>query len=1130
MRSDVERVIEIRQPSRYFNQQFRAHGTRITGMVEGGERYDVGVDALDDGRLSCRCTCPYFVDRRVPCKHVVAFLLESMRRKSWTLPTKIVGIRADRARERGEHRDHERGHGRGHDRPRHDGSERRDRDARPDRGPPKPVLLFVAGDAWRSTLAPATTGAPAPLVYAYIPEIPGPPSTAFEFFRRYVGSSGIVQLAREPFQSVQAMELDPVDAQIVERVAAGDRRAMSGGPPDQSARIEVIAAAARAGRLHARLGHLSLGAAVKWDADIPRNAEIHIELTETGGAREWARLVAPDRAPIDCLRRATAVISGLFWLDDLIVAAPWSGTSQTADRWASGMRFGSRRNRLVMHGQRIYSSEELPELVRGLRNETPEDLLRGERMSDVLQLDRRLGIEYFEATPIGVLRLDSSVRRSTVDVSALARYRDPTRPDVVVDRDPRDHCLIEDPKSPQPIVPRPDVRTEYAIEAEAQRVIRKARGMGERQWRIPRENLPQLVAAAGTAGLIVEMAKQPARPGGEWSLSVTSGTDWFQLNGSLETPEGPIPLAALVAAAKQSPDAIEILPLSDGTSVLVPAKLRAVLKRLAKLLERRDDDELKFDRSDVLLLDSILEHAEHRKDDAAFRLLRDRLQAFEAPHAIDAPKSFKGTLRDYQREGLGWFQALRQIQFGGCLADEMGLGKTVQILAMLAAVYSAPKPKPVATKGKKKAATKKPVKAALRPSLIVVPRSIVRNWLDEAGRFAPKLRVADLSHATRTLTDSTFAKCDVALVTYGTLLRDIDRLSKRRFEYVILDEAQAIKNPTARSSKAAKSLQAEHRLAMTGTPIENHLGELWSLMDFLNPGMANRLERLVGEGDAEDLEVVRRAVRPFLLRRTKRDVAKDLPDRIEQTIFCDMTDEQAEHYQSLLDRVRSDLLGKIDTVGLNRSKMEVLEGLLRLRQIACHPVLADKRRKDVGSGKLEALMPMLEESAEEGRKTLVFSQFTSFLALVRAELDERGIVYEYLDGATRDRADHVKRFNTDEGCSVFLLSLKAGGVGLNLQAAERVVLLDPWWNPAVEAQAIDRAHRIGQTRTVHAMRLVSAGTVEERVLELQKKKRDLADAIISSDDAGPLASMTKQDLEFLLDAKSTGKAKKKAKA
>jgi SNF2 family DNA or RNA helicase len=548
--------------------------------------------------------------------------------------------------------------------------------------------------------------------------------------------------------------------------------------------------------------------------------------------------------------------------------------------------------------------------------------------------------------------------------------------------------------------------------------------------------------------------------------------------------------------------------------------MRAVLRRLARIISTREgvsrsatgsglcNEPLHFAPSEALLLHTLLEQADRTQEDAAFRDLRQRLESFHTPSSLAPPASFTGTLRDYQQLGLGWFERLRELRMGGCLADEMGLGKTVQVLALLASQHESGA-RPVSL----------PCQAAVPagPSLLVVPRSIVRNWMDEAARFVPQLRVVDVSHQGRKLSDQTFSSCDVAIATYGTLIRDITQLARRAFHYVILDEAQAIKNAAARAAMATKCLQAQHRLVMTGTPIENHLGELWSLMEFLNPALAKHLERFSRNARPEEFALVRQVVRPFLLRRAKRDVARELPGRIEQTLHCDMTELQQAHYDALLERVRADLIGAVKEVGLLRAKLVVISGLLRLRQAACHPVLVDTRRRGAGSGKLEALVPMLEASALEGRKTLVFSQFTSFLALVKKQLDDRGIVYESLDGQTPDRAARVRRFNADDRCTVFLLSLKAGGVGLNLQSAERVILLDPWWNPAVEAQAIDRAHRIGQKRTVHAIRLISAGTIEERVLELQRKKRFLADAIVSGA-AGPLESMTRQDLMFLLDA------------
>ncbi len=357
------------------------------------------------------------------------------------------------------------------------------------------------------------------------------------------------------------------------------------------------------------------------------------------------------------------------------------------------------------------------------------------------------------------------------------------------------------------------------------------------------------------------------------------------------------------------------------------------------------------------------------------------------------------------------------------------------------------------------------------------------------------------------------------LTTYGTLRRDIGELKEIGFDYVILDEAQAVKNARTTAAKAVRLLRARHRLALSGTPVENHLGELWSLFEFLNPGVLGTAALFWGSGnstaaDAGSFDHLRRALRPFILRRTKEQVARELPARTEQTLYCDLEPVQRALYDELRDHYRQLLLSSVSRIGLGKTKLQILEALLRLRQAACHPALLDARRTDEASAKFDVLMPRLQELIEDGRKILVFSQFTTLLGLLRQRLDEAGVTYEYLDGQTRDRQARVERFQQGE-CPVFLISLKAGGVGLNLTAAEYVFLLDPWWNPATEAQAIDRAHRIGQTRPVFAYRLIARDTIEEKVLELQAAKRELADAIIRADE-GVLRGLGREDLELLL--------------
>jgi SNF2 family DNA or RNA helicase len=394
----------------------------------------------------------------------------------------------------------------------------------------------------------------------------------------------------------------------------------------------------------------------------------------------------------------------------------------------------------------------------------------------------------------------------------------------------------------------------------------------------------------------------------------------------------------------------------------------------------------------------------------------------------------------------------------------------------------------------------------------------VFHWKKEAAAFAPKLRILDYTGATRSKPGDHFSDYDIVLTTYGTVRRDALRLKEQHFDYCILDEAQAIKNAGTLSAKAVRLLGADHRLAMSGTPVENHLGELWSLFEFLNPGMLGRASLLANarrSSDAETRTVLGKALRPFILRRTKSQVAAELPEKTEQTLYCDLESDDRKLYDELRDYYRSRLLKRDAAAASGQFKLQVLEALLRLRQVACHPGLVDKRRIEQGSAKLDTLLAQLDQVLEEDHKVLVFSQFTSLLAILRSRLDSAKISYAYLDGRTRDREARVEQFQNDPNTRLFLISLKAGGVGLNLHAAEYVYLLDPWWNPAVEAQAIDRAHRIGQTRRVFAYRLIARDTVEEKVLELQKAKRDLADAIISADNS-VIKNLTREDLELLL--------------
>jgi len=579
-------------------------------------------------------------------------------------------------------------------------------------------------------------------------------------------------------------------------------------------------------------------------------------------------------------------------------------------------------------------------------------------------------------------------------------------------------------------------------------------------------------------------------------IGIATEIDWFDVKLSFSFDGVVLQQKELIQALRrESP----IVKLTDGTFARLPDEWMKKLHYLYNLGEMGDKS-TRVARGHITLLDLLHDDSGNWQDDKEFRRLQKKLKSFTKIAEQDLPAGFTGTLRPYQKTGYDWLCFLQEFGFGGCLADDMGLGKTVQTLALLQRARE---------------------RGSTAPSLVICPTSLVFNWQQEAAKFAPDLEIAIHTGLDRSRDQDHFYACDLILTTYGIMLRDIEFLKNIPFHYVILDESQKIKNPLSYSAKAAKLLQARHRLVLTGTPVENNTIELWSQFSFLNPGLLGNLHYFkrafaiaIEKGkDESAARTLRKLIYPFILRRKKEEVAKDLPPRHEQIITCDMLPEQEKIYQQWRDHYRQKILAKIDSEGMDQARMNVLEGLVRLRQIACHPFLVDPTHHQ-DSGKFALLKETLEEILAENHKVLIFSQFVKMLDLMRRHLDREEWRYEYLDGQTRDRQSVVERFQQEDDIRLFLISLRAGGTGLNLTAADYVILYDPWWNPAVEMQASDRTHRIGQTKPVFIYRLITRATVEEKMLQLQERKKALVNQLIATD-GSLFKQLTREDVAEL---------------
>ena len=581
----------------------------------------------------------------------------------------------------------------------------------------------------------------------------------------------------------------------------------------------------------------------------------------------------------------------------------------------------------------------------------------------------------------------------------------------------------------------------------------------------------------------------------------TSGMNWFELDADFATEDQSVDLGAIRMWLSSNR---RYVPLKDGTFAEAD---RAELAKVADLLEEAGAlPGKKRTRLPLFQAPSLemLGGFEGAQVEAKARKAIRELQDLSSLPAIAPPSSLTATLRHYQLDGLSWLWFLHRHGLSGILADDMGLGKTIQALALL---------------------QKAKDEEGRKPSLVVAPTSVLANWEREVERFAPDLSTVVWHGQERRERAERLKDVDLALTSYALVRRDVAELSGIEWRYVILDEAQFIKNADSVTAQACKSLPSEERLALTGTPLENRLSELWSIFDFAMPGFlgtsdlfSDRYEEPIQvQNNAEVRDRLRRKIRPFIMRRLKSEVAKDLPPKTETIAFCELDDAQAALYRQVLEESRRKIYESIDKLGFARSRISIFAALMRLRQVCCDPRLLKLPPTTAlpPSAKLERFGELVQDIVAEGHRALVFSQFTQMLGLLTRHADERQIKYGYLDGRTRDRMARVDSFNDPAGPPLFFISLKAGGTGLNLTAADYVIHYDPWWNPAVEEQATDRTHRIGQTKAIISYKLIVRGTVEEKILALQKRKKDLAEGVLGTD-AGFGRALTEKDVEDLL--------------
>jgi superfamily II DNA or RNA helicase len=591
-------------------------------------------------------------------------------------------------------------------------------------------------------------------------------------------------------------------------------------------------------------------------------------------------------------------------------------------------------------------------------------------------------------------------------------------------------------------------------------------------------------------------------------LEIKENNDWFDIYAVVYFGSYRIPFIQLKNHILNHKKEF-VLP--SGEIAVIPEKWFSQYGNLLHFTEGGDN--LKLRRQHIGLVNDL---AEGEVAHVTMSRKLQNLTDFEKLEEIDLPRHFAGHLRPYQKAGYNWFHFLKNYHFGGCLADDMGLGKTIQTLALL----QKHKEDTEAGVSFYKSNTHDTgdtldTRGSKSTSLIIMPTSLIYNWLNEAKKFTPKLKLMVHTGTSRYRSQEVFSNYDVVITTYGISRIDIELLKSYFFDYVILDESQNIKNPSSKSFQAVKQLKSRFKLILSGTPVENSVNDLWTQMSFINPGLLGAQQFFQNEfvapiekkKDEEKARKLQALIKPFVLRRTKEQVAPELPPKTENLFYCKMSDEQASVYEKVKSEYRNELLRSLEDGTFAKTQIQVLQGLIKLRQIANHPVMIDKDYEG-DSGKFENVVHTLS-------KVLIFSQFVKQLNIYREHFDQENIPYVYLDGATQNRGDVVKQFQEDPKTRVFLISIKAGGVGLNLTEADYVFILDPWWNPAVEQQAIDRTHRIGQTKNVFIYKFITKDTVEEKILALQQRKLSVARALITTEDSF-IKSLSVEDIREIL--------------